>query len=153
MTSSGTNDIVEKLKGLGLGEKIILGAAVAFFIDGFLPWFDYEVLTRSGWSGDFSFLSIFAILAAVAMVAQIVVARFTTVQLPALPQGFTWPRIHLGLAVYVAFAVLIRLILGDSIGQADGDMAFGLFIAVILAAALCAGAFLGFQAEQKGTAA
>ncbi len=145
--------LVEKFMALGLGERIIIIAAPLFFIDGFLPWFDYDFVggpSRSGWSGDFSFLSIIAILAAVVMVAQIVVARFTDVQLPALPQGLTWPRVHLGLAGYVAFAVVIRLIVGESTGGFDADIAFGLWIAVILAAALAAGGFLMFREETAG---
>ena len=148
---------VDKFKGLSLGEKIILIAAPLFFIDGFLPWFDYDVAgfggpSRSGWSGDFSFLSIIAILAAVVMAAQIAVARFTTLQLPALPQGVTWARVHLGLAGYVAFAVVIRLIVGESAGSFDADMAFGIWIAVILAVALAAGGFLMFQQEKQSAA-
>jgi len=144
---------VDKFKGLSLGEKIILIAAPLFFIDGFLPWFDYDVAgfggpSRSGWSGDFSFLSIIAILAAVVMAAQIAVARFTTLQLPALPQGVTWARVHLGLAGYVAFAVVIRLIVGESAGSFDADMAFGIWIAVILAAALVVAGVLMFREEQ-----
>ena len=149
------DNFADKFKGLALGEKIILIAAPLFFIDGFLPWFDYDIAggpSRSGWSGDFSFLSIIAILAAVVMVAQIVVARFTAVQLPALPQGLTWPRVDLGLAGYVAFAVVIRLIVGESTGPFDADMAFGLWIAVILAAALAAGAFLLYREEMAGQA-
>lgn len=142
--------IVEKFMALSIGEKIIIIAGTLFFIDGFLPWFDYDVVggpNRSGWSGDFSFLSIIAILAAVVMVAQIVVARFTEVQLPALPQGLTWTRVHLGLAGYVAFAVVIRLIVGESTGPIDADMAIGLWIAVVLAAALAAAGFLMFREE------
>ena len=144
---------VDKFKGLSLGEKIILIAAPLFFIDGFLPWFDYDVAgfggpSRSAWSGDFSFLSIIAILAAVVMAAQIAVARFTTLQLPALPQGVTWARVHLGLAGYVAFAVVIRLIVGESAGSFDADMAFGVWIAVILAAALVVAGVLMFREEQ-----
>ena len=143
---------LEKFMALSLGEKIIIIVAPLFFIDGFLPWFDYDFAgfdgpSRSGWSGDFSFLSIIAILAAVVMVAQIVVARFTAVQLPALPQGLTWPRVHLGLAGYVAFAVVIRLLVGESAGPVDADMAFGLWIAVVLAAALAVGGFLMFREE------
>jgi len=146
---------LEKFMALSIGEKIIVIAGLLFFIDGFLPWFDYDVPggpSRSGWSGDLSFLSIIAILAAVVMVAQIVVARLTAVQLPALPQGLTWPRVHLGLAGYVAFAVVIRLIVGESTGPFDADMAFGLWIAVILAAALAAGAFLLYREEMAGQA-
>jgi len=150
---SKSNDIMEKFRGLGLGEKIILIAAPLFFIDGFLPWFHYDIAgfggpSRSGWSGDFSFLSIIAILAAAVMVAQIVVARFTAVQLPALPQGLTWPRVHLGLAGYVAFAVVIRLIVGESAGPVDADMAFGLWIAVVLAAALVVAGVLMYRQER-----
>ncbi|MBI2913484.1 MAG: hypothetical protein HYY03_06150 [Chloroflexi bacterium] len=154
---SKSNDIMEKFKALGLGEKIILIAAPLFFIDGFLPWFDYDIEgfggpSRSGWSGDLSFLSIIAILAAVVMVAQIAVARFTTLKLPALPQGVTWARVHLGLAGYVAFAVVIRLIVGESAGSFDADMAFGIWIAVILAVALAAGGLLMFQQEKQSAA-
>ncbi len=146
--------LIERFGALSIGEKVIIIAGALFFIDGFLPWFDYDIAdlggpSRSGWSGDFSFLSIIAILAAVAMVAQIVVARFTDVQLPALPQGLTWPRVHLGLAGYVAFAVVIRLIVGESVGPLDADMAFGLWIAVVLAAALAAGGFLMFREEEQ----
>ena len=151
----GMDKWLEKFMALSIGEKIIVIAGLLFFIDGFLPWFDYDVPggpSRSGWSGDLSFLSIIAILAAVVMVAQIVVARFTAVQLPALPQGLTWPRVHLGLAGYVAFAVVIRLIVGESAGPIDADMAFGLWIAVILAAALAAGAFLLYREEMAGQA-
>jgi len=143
---------LEKFMALSIGEKIIIIAGLLFFIDGFLPWFDYDIAgfggpSRSGWSGDLSFLSIIAILAAVVMVAQIVVARFTDVQVPALPQGLTWPRVHLGLAGYVAFAVVIRLLVGESAGPVDADMAFGLWIAVVLAAALAVGGFLMFREE------
>lgn len=149
-------NIQERFQQMALGEKIILIAAPLFFIDGFLPWFDYDVPggpSRSGWSGDMSFLSIIAILAAVAMAVQIGLTRFTNVKMPALPQGVTWARVHLGLAGYIAFAVVIRLIIGESAGPFDADMAFGLWIAVIIAAALVAGGFLMFQQEQKGGAA
>ena len=158
-SGSGTNEIVEKFKGLPVGERIILIAGPLFFIDSFLRWFHYPGVagfggvSRSGWSGDLSFFSIIAVLASIVMVAQIIIARFTTVQLPALPQGITWPRVHLGIAAYVALAVLLRLLFGESAGSFDADRSYGLFIAIILAAALCVGGFLLFQEEQKGTPA
>jgi hypothetical protein len=74
------------------------------------------------------------------------------VKLPALPQGVTWGRIHLGLGAYIAFAVVIRLLIGESAGPFDADMAFGIFLAIPIAAALVAGGFLMFQAESKGGA-
>lgn len=152
-------NIQEQFNKLSLGEKIIIIAGPLFFVDGFLPWFDYDVPggpSRNAWSGDFSFFSMLAVLVAIVMTAQIAVSRFTSVQLPALPQGVTWARIHLGGAAYIALAVVLRLVIGESVegfgGSFDADMAFGLWIAVVLAAALVAGGFLMFQAEQKGGA-
>jgi len=142
--------LIERFQALSIGEKIIIIASPLFFIDSFLRWFHYDVPygpSRSAWSGDLSFFSIIAVLAAIVMAAQIAVARFTTVQLPALPQGVTWARIHLGLAAYVAFAVVIRLLVGESAGPFDADRSYGLWIAVVLAAALVVGAFLMFQEE------
>jgi hypothetical protein len=148
-------NIGEQFNKLSLGEKIILIAAPLFFIDTFLQWFKYDLgpfgdITRTGWSGDFSFLTILAAILSLVMLAQIVLARFTSVALPALPQGFTWARVHLGIAAYIAFAVLIRFLLGESAGGVDADRSFGLFIAVILAIALVAGGFLMYQEEQRG---
>ena len=149
-------NIQESFQKMPLGEKIILIAAPLFFIDSFLQWFKYDLglttVSRSGWSGDFSFLTIIATLVAVAMAVQIALVRFTSVQMPALPQGgLTWSRIHFGAAIYIAFAVLVRLLLGESAGGFDADRSYGLFVAVILAAALVAGGFLLFQAERQGT--
>jgi hypothetical protein len=150
-------NIQESFQKMPLGEKIIGIAGILFFIDSFLPWFEYDLgafggtVKRSGWSGDWSFLTIIAVLVAIAMVVQIGLTRFTTVQLPALPQGVTWARVHFGGAIYIAFAVLVRLLLGESAGPLDADRTYGLFIAVILAAAMVAGGFLLFQAERQGS--
>jgi hypothetical protein len=151
-------NIQEQFQKSSLGEKIILVAGPLFFIFSFLPWFDYDIEgfggpSRSGWSGDFSFFSIIATLLVIVAVAQIIIARFTTVKLPALPQGVTWARVHLGIAAYVLFAVVIRLLVGESAGSFDADRQIWLFAALICAAAMAAGGFLMFQDEQKGGAA
>ena len=51
---SKSNDIMEKFKGLGIGEKFILIAGLVLFIDGFLPWYSVDLgpfgnFNRSGW--------------------------------------------------------------------------------------------------------
>ncbi len=149
-------NISEQFNKMSMGEKIIAIAAPLFFIDTFLQWFKYDFdvysVSRSGWSGDFSFLTMIAALASLVMLGQVVVTRFTSVQLPALPQGISWAKVHLGLGAYIALAVVIRLLLGESAGPFDADRSYGLFIAVVLAGALVAGGFLMFQSEQKGTA-
>lgn len=148
-------NIQERFTAMPLGEKIILIAAPLFFIVGFLPWFDYDIAgfdgpSRSGWSGDFSFFSMIAILLALAMAAVIAIQRFTTIALPALPAGVTWARVYLGASVYIALAVLLRLVLGESAGPFDADMAFGIWLAVLVAAALVVGAGMLFMAERQG---
>lgn len=151
-------NIQETFQKMPLGDKIMLIAAPLFFIASFLPWFKYDLgigsVTRTGWSGDFSFLTIIAVLLAVALFAGIVAMRFANVKLPTLPEGVTWARVDLGVAVYIALAVLIRLLMGESAGSGDfsvdADMQFGIWLAAIIAAALVAGAFLNFQAERQG---
>ena len=152
MTSSGSNDIVQKLKDLGLGEKIILGAAVAFFIDSFLPWYKWSAgpfsFTWSGWSGDLAIMSIFALLIALGMAGVIVVKAFGKEgTIPDNISGVTWPKIYLGGWIATAALVAIRFL------NHSGDLSFGFFIGIICVAALAAGGFLLFQAEQKGGAA
>jgi hypothetical protein len=148
-------NIQEQFNKLSLGEKIIIVAAPLLFIVSFLQWFNYDLgpfgdISRSGWSGDFSFFTIIASLVALVMLAQIVLTRFTSVALPALPQGITWGRIHLGAGVYILIAVALRMLIGESAGGVDADRSYGIFIAIILAIALAAGGFLMFQEEQKG---
>ena len=154
--STDMNKIVDKFKALGLGEKIILIAGPLLFIDSFLPWYKYDVAgfggpSKSGWGGDGGIFSILAVLAALVMAAQITVARFTTVKMPALPQGFTWPKVHLGLAGIAAVGVVLRFIIGESTAGFDADRTFGLFIGVVVVAALAVGGFLMFREEMAAS--
>ncbi len=151
-------NIQKAFTDMPLGEKIMVIAAPLFFIVSFFPWFKYDLgigsVTKTGWSGDFSFLTIIATLLALALFGGIVAMRLFNVKMPTLPEGFTWARIDLGVAVYIALAVLIRLLMGESAGSGDfsvdADMQFGIWIAAIIAAALVVGAGLIFQAERQG---
>ena len=147
-------NIGERFQELSLGEKIIVIAAPLFVIAMFLPWFNYDLgiagdVSKSGWNGDGGIFSILAVLLVVAMLAQIIVARFTAVQMPALPQNVTWPRVHLGAGIAILVLVGLRFLLGESTGGFDADRSYGLFIAIILAIALAVGGFLMFQEEQR----
>jgi len=151
-------NIGESFQKMPLGEKIIGGAAFVFFIDTFLPWFKYDLgpfggsVNKSGWSGDGAIFTILALLISLAMLAQIGLSRFTAMQMPALPQGFTWARVHLGGAVVILLLVLLRLLLGESTAGFDADKAFGLWIGLVLAIAMVVGGGLLYQAERGGTA-
>src|SRR5216683_1346156 len=145
-------NIQETFQKMPLGEKIIGGSAILFFIDSFLPWFKYDLgiagsVNKSGWSGGGAFFTIIALLIALAMLGQIVASRFTSMKMPALPQNFTWARVHLGGGVLVLVLVILRLLVGESTGGFSADKAFGLWIGIIIAIALAAGGGLLFQAE------
>lgn len=146
-------NIQESINKMPLGEKIIVPAAVVLLIDSFLPWYHASVdvgilgsvsVNRSGWQSPGAIWSILALFAAIAMAVVIVLQRFTTVKMPALPQGLTWARVQAGLAGLAILCVLIKLINHSS------DLGFGFFIGIICVAALGAGAGLLFQAEREG---
>jgi hypothetical protein len=149
-------NIQETFQRMPLGEKIILIAAPLFFIDSFLPWFKYGDggPSRSAWSGDFSFFSIIAVIAVIGLFGLIVAMRFGNIKMPDLPQGVTWPIIYLAITGYVGLVVILRMILGESIGflgvSVDADRSFGIFLAIPLAGAMIAGAGLLFQESQQG---
>lgn len=147
-----SNDFMEKFKGLGLGGQIIVVAALVLFIDGFLPWYSVDLgpfgsVDRNGWESPGAIWSMLAILVALAM-GGVMVARALTAAgtIPDNISGFSWPKINLGAAGLVALLIVIKLI------NESSYLAFGFYVGILCAAALCAGAFLQFQAEQKGTA-
>jgi len=149
-----SNDFMEKFKGLGLGGQIIVIAAIVLLIDSFLDWYsvsasfgDIKVsASASGWDAPGAIWSILAVLIGLAMGGVVVVRALSPGTIPDNISGFTWPKILLGAAGVAALFLVIKLL------NHSGDIAFGFFIGIICVAALCAGAFLQFQAEQKGTA-
>jgi hypothetical protein len=144
-------NIQETFQKMPLGEKIILPAAVVLFIDSFLHWYSVSVCvpgtsvcvsgSASAWGHLGAIWSILAVLIGLVMAGIIVVMRFTTVKMPALPEGVTWARVQVGLAGVAVLFILIKLINHSS------DLAIGFFIGIICVAALAAGAGLLFQAE------
>jgi hypothetical protein len=148
-------NIQESFQKMPLGEKIILPASVILLIDSFLPWYHVNIcaglsdlcgsINRSGWQSPGAIWSILATLIGVIMGVLVVLTRFTTVKMPALPQGVTMARLYLGLGAAAALFVLIKLI------DESSHLGFGFFIGIICVAALVAGGFLLFQAERQGT--
>ena len=85
---------LSKLSG---GDRIVVITGVLLVIDlVFLPWisvtvpFIGTVMSYTGISAPNGFLGFLAALAAAAMVAQILVSRFTSAKVPDLP--VPWPR-------------------------------------------------------------
>ena len=147
-------NIQESINKMPLGEKVIVPAALVLLIDSFLPWYKYDFggvlglgsVSRSGWQSPGAIWSILAVLCGVIMAAIIILQRFTTVKLPALPTGVTWARVHVGIAGLAVVCILLKIV------DESSHMSFGFFIGIICVAALAAGAGLLFQAEREGGA-
>ncbi|HVP05411.1 MAG TPA: hypothetical protein VMT90_07040 [Dehalococcoidia bacterium] len=145
-------NIQETFQKMPLGEKIILPAALVLLIDSFLPWYHAKAcfldvcasVSRNGWESPGALWSILAVLLGLAMGVVIALTRFTQVQLPALPQGVTWPRVYLGAGAAAALFVLIKLI------NESSHLSIGFFIGIICVIALVAGGYLLFQTERAG---
>jgi hypothetical protein len=146
-----SNQIMEKFQKIPLGEKIILIAGPLLFIDTFLPWYSVSCINTiagcigggsiNGWSAPGAIWSILAGLVGLAAAGLVGVTAFSTVKMPALPQGVTWARVYLGLGIAGIVCILLKL------AAHSGNMGFGFFLGIILVAALVVGGGLLFQAE------
>jgi len=142
--------LVEKFMALGIGEKIILIAAVVLFIDGFLPWYSVSAeifgerisATANGWESPGAIWSILAVLVGLAMGGIVVLKGLTEVEIPDNVGGFSWPKILLGGGVAALVLVVIKLLSESS------SLGFGFYLGIICAAALAAGGFLMFREEK-----
>jgi len=141
--------LVEKFMALGIGEKIIIVAAVVLFIDGFLPWYSIDLgplgdFTRNGWESPGAIWSILAVLIGLVMGGVVVVKGLTATEMPDNVGGFTWPKIMLGGGVAALLFLVIKLL------NESSYMGFGFYLGIICAAALAAGGFLMFREEAAG---
>ncbi len=146
-------NIQETFQKMPLGEKIIVPAAVVLLIDSMLHWYSASTCvsylgttvcgggSASGWAAPGALFSILAVLIGLVMAAIIVVSRFTTMKMPALPKGLTWGRVQAGLAAAAVLFIIIKFL------NHSGDLAIGFFIGIICVAALAVGAGLLFQSE------
>lgn len=135
---------------LSQGERIIAISGVLLLVFAFFPWFGLETpifeLTRNGWD---NVLSLLAVLLGIIMVLQVVLANFTTVQLPALP--VPWGQVHLGLGVLAFVLVLLQVLLGDEVGGVDFDRKVGAFLGLLAALGLAAGGFVRSKEPEAAT--
>ncbi len=126
---------------LSQSERIIAISGVLLLLFSFFPWFGIGEGSHNGWDNT---LSLLAVLIGIVMVVQIALARFSTVQMPALP--VTWGQVHLGLGVLAFVLVLLQLLLGDEVGAfgitVELDRKIGVFLGLLAAAGLAAGGFL-----------
>jgi hypothetical protein len=141
------------LKKLTTGERIMAVAAVLIVIDLFaLPWHRISVgigafeftSSRTGVESPNGLVGLLAALLALAVLARIVLAEFTSVALPVLP--IPWERADLIAGAGVAALVLLKLALETSY------LSIGAWLAVILAGGMAYGGYVRSREPHPGTA-
>ncbi|MGI8711074.1 MAG: hypothetical protein ACR2LA_08800 [Acidimicrobiales bacterium] len=140
------------LNKLSTGDKVLGGSGIALFIFGFFPWFGVSGYDggRNAW--DFFFWGIIPVLIGLLLIGYVVATKLADgVNLPDLPVPY--PLAVLGLAALAALLVILKLLIGDSVGlgplggEIDLDRKAGIFLSALAALGLAAGGFLKFQEE------
>jgi hypothetical protein len=136
------------LNKLTQGEKVICGSAIALFIFSFFPWYGKLGGSRNGW--DYFLFGVIPVLLGIIMLAQIGLSRFSETKLPDPP--LPWGQIHLIVGGLAAVLVLLKLLIGDSVGggsilgtripSIDLDRKFGIYLSFLAALGLVAGGYL-----------
>jgi hypothetical protein len=139
------------LNKLTQGEKVICISAIALFIFSFLPWYGKFSGSRNGW--DYFLFGVIPVLLGIIMLALIAISRFTQTKLPDPP--LPWGQIHLIIGGLAAVLILLKLIIGDSVGggsvlgtripSIDLDRKYGIFLSLIAGIGLAAGGYLKSQ--------
>ncbi len=131
------------LSKLTKADKIIFGSGLVFLISMFLDWFSFSLLGQSvgvnGFDVPFQW-GWLPLLIIVGMCTWVGLRTFSTTSLP--PQI---PQLYLAGAIAAPALVILKLLIGES----PLSRSFGLFVAVLAAAAFGFGAFLKFT-EQGG---
>lgn len=143
------------LSKLTTADRVILGAAIAYLIFMFLPWYGVDIpgisgggsYSNSGW--DYFLGGILPMILALVMAVHVAITRFAPdTKLPDLP--VPWSQVHMFAGIAIAVIVALRLLIGsDEIAGIDTgfdlDRKFGLFLAVLAAIGLAVGGFLKSQ--------
>ncbi len=138
--------LIERLKALSVGEKIIIIAGVILFIVGFLPWYSVSLgplgsVTRSGWQSPGAIWSILAVFIGLAMAGVVLLKNFTEGVIPDAVGGLSWSKVFLGGGVAALAFVLIKLLNESSF------LGFGFYLGIITAGALAVGGFVMVREE------
>lgn len=141
------------LSKLTLGDKIATGCGIVLLISLlFFPWHNVCIdfgafggescASRGAMSSPGGFWGILAFLLTLVIVGVLIADRVANVELPELPIP------HPAAIFYSTIAVLVILLI-KLVTEMD-YLGFGAWLSLLLAAGMCAGGFLIFQAEGSG---
>jgi NADH:ubiquinone oxidoreductase subunit 6 (subunit J) len=140
------------LNKLSTADKVIGASAILFLLALFMPWYGLAGGSNNGW--DYFLTGILPLLIAAAMVAVIVIQRFTTTELPKPP--IPWSQIHLIAGAVIVVLLLLRVLITSDVevlGESfDLDRKYGLWIALIAAIGLGVGGYLKNQESEDAIA-
>jgi hypothetical protein len=140
------------LNKLSTADKVIGASAILFLLALFMPWYGLAGGSNNGW--DYFLTGILPLLIAAAMVAVIVIQRFTTSELPKPP--IPWSQIHLIAGAVIVVLLLLRVLITSDVevlGESfDLDRKYGLWIALIAAIGLGVGGYLKNQESEDAIA-
>ncbi len=127
------------LSKLTPGEKIVLAAGAVLLIDLlFLPWHKIDLgiftVSRSAVESPNAFWGVLALLVTAAMVAVVVVTRFTAAKLPDVP--VPWGQAMFIAGAAVAALLLLKLVLETS------ALGIGAWLGILLGGGMAYGGFL-----------
>jgi len=137
---------------------VLMASGAVALIFSFLTWFDGEDIgagTYNAWSTELTFpLGTYIPLIGLILGGQVALTRFANVNLPERVLGFTWPQIHLVLALFGVLLALGWLIVNPF--GSDIDKGLGLWLSILASIGLMVGAVLehteGERAVAPGTA-
>ena len=123
------------LSKLSNGQKIFAGAGLVYFIASFLAWYSYSIFTANAWDIGLLWGSLWALL---------FLAGAVLILLPAF--GANAPKLPAIAFLAVGALATLFTVLKLLIGETDPISAsFGIYLAVIAAAAATYGGFLMFK--------
>ena len=164
--SYNSNDMMAKIQGLSLGEKLVGGGSILMVIAAlFLPWIKVSVKGAAGIGGGSvsraatgdpaGIWGILIILVALVL-AGVIIGRVLNMNMPALPNNLTWGQVFGGLAALEVILVVLKAwriqavdvgLCGDACSKSFG---FGFFIGIVAVAAIGYGGYLLYS-EDKGS--
>lgn len=110
---------------LTAGERIVVIAGGLLLVDlVFLPWYDFLRLSRTGIQTPNSFWGVMALVVTAAMVALVLVTRFTSAEVPELPV----PR---GQAMFLGGVAVVALLF-LKVAVQTSDLAIGAWLGLLL---------------------
>jgi len=143
------------LNKLTNGDKVVGISGILLLVFSFLPWYGFSETgfsaSRNGW--DYFLFGVIPVILGLALVALVIVQRFTDVNLPDVG-ALTWGQLSLIAAALAAVLVILKLLIGDNVGSfgfsIDLDRKFGIFLAALATLGLVAGGFLKMQEDRAG---